>query len=366
MADQSPLVHVFVANWNNDRFVADAVASAVDQTHPNVDVYVVDDGSTDDSVAAISRFLAHPRVHVVCKANGGQASAFNTAWRLVRERRPQAAPDELVILLDGDDFLLPDCAARVAAVAAREARDGADFAKIQFRQSLVDADGVRFGVDPPAHTPLSCGDVVDELLRTGSYRHSVNGNAYARGFVDAVFPVPEDDFRNISDGYLNPIAPLHGRVVCVDEELSAYRQHDRNRWAFGATVDVATLREKYRHDMVVQQYLDKAAAERGLTMTPHAREHTPLHVMHRLAALRLDPDGHEPGDTRTALLAEGVRAVRGAGLPVAEALYLGACIAVIAVTPRVFAADVVNWVLRSRPRPAWMRRVAAVARRVLR
>jgi glycosyltransferase involved in cell wall biosynthesis len=366
MTKRPTLVHVFVANWNNDRFIGEAVASAVDQTHPHVDVYVVDDGSTDDSRAVIAAFAAHPRVHVVHKTNGGQASAFNTAWRLVRERRPEPAPGELVILLDGDDFLLPDCAARVAAAAARRGADGDGFAKIQFRQCLVDADGVRFGVDPPAHTALSCGDVADEVLRTGTYRHSVNGNAYARHFVDAVFPVPEDDFRNISDGYLNPLAPLHGRIVCVDEELSAYRQHDRNRWAFGDTVAVATLREKYRHDLTVQRYLDEAAAERGRTMTPHARERTPLHVMHRLAALRLDPAGHEPGDTRAGLFVAGIRAVRRADLPVADALYLAACIAVIAVTPRVFAPDVVNRVLRSRPRPAWMRHVGAVARRLLR
>ena len=47
--NRKPLVSVLINNYNYGRFLREAVESALGQTYPNIEVILVDDGSTDDS-----------------------------------------------------------------------------------------------------------------------------------------------------------------------------------------------------------------------------------------------------------------------------------------------------------------------------
>src|SRR5687768_5094018 len=92
-----PLVSIIIDNFNYGRFLAEAIDSALAQTHGETEVIVVDDGSTDDSRAIIARY--GERVRSVLKENGGQASALNAGYRISR--------GEVVLFLDSDDVLFP-------------------------------------------------------------------------------------------------------------------------------------------------------------------------------------------------------------------------------------------------------------------
>src|SRR4029079_13012949 len=70
-----PLVSVIVNNFNYERYVGQAIESALGQTYPHVEVIVVDDGSQDASRTVIEGF--GDRVIALLKENGGQGSAFN-------------------------------------------------------------------------------------------------------------------------------------------------------------------------------------------------------------------------------------------------------------------------------------------------
>jgi len=98
--DPAPLVSVVVATYNMGHYLPNAVGSALAQTYPNVEVIVVDDGSTDDTAAVIQPFLADPRVRYISKPNGGQASAKNLGIRQAR--------GEFVAFLDSDDAWTTD------------------------------------------------------------------------------------------------------------------------------------------------------------------------------------------------------------------------------------------------------------------
>ena len=69
---REPLVSILINNHNYERFVAEAIDSALAQTHPAVEVVVVDDGSTDRSREVISRYGTS--ITAVWKENEGQAS----------------------------------------------------------------------------------------------------------------------------------------------------------------------------------------------------------------------------------------------------------------------------------------------------
>ena len=103
-------VDIVIINHNYGAFVAHAIDSARGQGHPNVHVVVVDDGSTDDSRERLTAYMES--VEIVLQVNGGQASALNTG--LAR------CSGDVAILLDADDVLTPDAAARAAAAFAAD------------------------------------------------------------------------------------------------------------------------------------------------------------------------------------------------------------------------------------------------------
>lgn len=107
----SPLVSVIMPAYNAARTVIEAVNSALHQTHPHIEVIIVDDGSTDETLPIMrGRYGKDARVQIVQQANGGPASARNHALRL--------AQGEWVQFLDSDDRLHPQKVARSLERAA--------------------------------------------------------------------------------------------------------------------------------------------------------------------------------------------------------------------------------------------------------
>src|SRR4051794_34247007 len=144
------LVSVIIDNFNYERFLRRAVDSALAQTYPKVEVIVVDDGSTDGSLALLEEY--RDTVTVITKENGGQASALNAGFARCN--------GDVVLFLDSDDELRPDAAEKVVEAL----RPGV--AKVHYRLESVDADGTSLGVlYPPADLPLAHGWVVEQLLR---------------------------------------------------------------------------------------------------------------------------------------------------------------------------------------------------------
>jgi glycosyltransferase involved in cell wall biosynthesis len=208
----APLVTIIVDNYNYAAFVGTAIRSALDQTYPNLEVVVVDDGSTDGSRAVIESF--GDRIHAVFQANQGQSGAFNAGFA--------AARGDIVLFLDSDDALRRDA---VATVVHRW-HDGV--VKAQFCLATVDAAGKFMGNVFPTYPPgLTPERIRREALRTGLYPcPPTSGNAYARSFLERMMPLAP--VLAGADGPLNTVAPLYGEVVTIDEPLGYYRIHGRN------------------------------------------------------------------------------------------------------------------------------------------
>ena len=93
----APSISVIVTCYNNQATIAEAIDSVLGQSHLPKQVIVVDDGSTDGSLAAISPF--QDRVTLITGRNGGPSAA--------RNRGLEAADGEWVAFLDGDDAWHP-------------------------------------------------------------------------------------------------------------------------------------------------------------------------------------------------------------------------------------------------------------------
>ena len=94
---KDPLVSIVIPCFNTERFVADAIRSALEQTYPHKEVIVIDDGSTDQSVEVLRSFGA--AIHWETGPNRGGSAT--------RNRGLQLAQGELIQFLDADDWLYP-------------------------------------------------------------------------------------------------------------------------------------------------------------------------------------------------------------------------------------------------------------------
>jgi glycosyltransferase involved in cell wall biosynthesis len=92
---EESLVTVVIPNYNQEKFVTRAVASVIEQSHKNVEIIVVDDGSTDSSILQLRRF--GKLITIVLKENGGAASARNLGMTY--------SNGDFLCFLDADDFL---------------------------------------------------------------------------------------------------------------------------------------------------------------------------------------------------------------------------------------------------------------------
>ena len=150
-AEQQPLVSVMMPSFNHAKYVENAIESVLNQTYPNVEAVVVDDGSSDDSHAVLQQYENHPRVTVrLHEQNRGQSAVLNEAIDLAR--------GEFLAILPTDDWFLPEkTALQVAKFQASPPSVG-----------VVYSPGLRFyedtGETKPHHVPMYRGRIVREML----------------------------------------------------------------------------------------------------------------------------------------------------------------------------------------------------------
>jgi glycosyltransferase involved in cell wall biosynthesis len=115
------LVSVVIPVLNGEDYLGDALASVASQTLKNLEIIVVDDGSTDGTAQLVAR-VGHPRLHYIYQQRSGAAAARNSGVEHA------AAP--LIAFLDADDLWLPDKLQRQVA-ALREGSGDMIFTQIE-------------------------------------------------------------------------------------------------------------------------------------------------------------------------------------------------------------------------------------------
>jgi glycosyltransferase involved in cell wall biosynthesis len=293
-------VDVVVTNHNYARFLGEAIESACAQTHPEVHVVVVDDGSTDGSRELLEAYA--DRVEVVLKEQGGQASALNAGLERCR--------GEVLLVLDADDRLRPQAAARVAAAFAA----GPRLSKVQFPMAIVDADGRPTGeVKPGGHLQAPTGDQrrAELLFPFDLPWLPGGGTGFRTEAVRLILPLPVADYpRSGADWYLVHLTALLGEAALLDDVCAEYRVHGANAYQQDRDeIDLDHVRESILFARPTTRSLEVLAAELGLA---HARPILSCaDLANRLVSLKLEPERHPlPADRPLDLLAKAVRASR--------------------------------------------------------
>jgi hypothetical protein len=246
-----PFISVLIDTYNHEQFIEQAIGSVLGQDFPvsEREILLVDDGSTDKTPEILRKY--EPRIRVLRKENGGQASAFNFA---IPECR-----GEIVSFLDGDDWWAPDKLTQV-----------------------VDAMNANPEVGIVGHgivNVLRDGQQLSETLRE-NFRFQANSLAGAKLFrrrgaflgtsrmtiraelLRRIGSVPEQ-IKIQADEYLFTMACVLSVAQILPKALTFYRMHDQNRFQL-AKFDPATLRHKQKCLAALDTTLMQKLGEAGI------------------------------------------------------------------------------------------------------
>jgi glycosyltransferase involved in cell wall biosynthesis len=145
-----PLVTGIVPYFHAHEYVAEAVASLLEQTYPRVEVLIVNDGSFEPADAILDELAADPRVRVVTQVNRGEGPARTLGARV--------ASGEYVVMVDADNVLEPTFVERTLAVLRRHP----DLAYVTCWLRMIGLDGRDTSIHP-GFAPLGNSVLEDDL-----------------------------------------------------------------------------------------------------------------------------------------------------------------------------------------------------------
>jgi hypothetical protein len=250
MSDVLPSVAVLVAAFNAERFVGQAVRSALAQDYPGerLHVVVVDDGSSDATAAVVAAIAEeHPgRVTLVRQENRGSVGAVNRA-----AAEPMAVEADLLAILDADDAWPAGKLAAQASVFAARPEVGLVYTDMR----VIDADGAVLQESwlSDARPPTGRGlpTFLRENLVTGS-------SIVVRGTLrDVLFPIPDE--MAWADWWLAARAAQFSEIAYLPIPRTLYRFHATNM-SLGAE-GPAKLRELRKGLALQRWFLRRVTAE---------------------------------------------------------------------------------------------------------
>ncbi len=222
-----PQVSVVMAAHNVADYIGDSIRSVLAQTLSDLELVVVDDGSTDRT-ADVVRSFTDPRVRLISvPQNGGAAAARNLGM--------SSARSDLVAILDADDIAYPERLERQVAYLS----DHPDCSLLGSAFDRIDPSGTVLGT---VHSPCNAALIRYRLLTGNSIAHS--SVMMRRNAALAAGGYPEH-FRNSQDYALWAAMLRQSEVASLPETLIAYRQNPsgltatRTRQDRRATIETA-------------------------------------------------------------------------------------------------------------------------------
>lgn len=241
--ERDPLVSIVIGNYNQGAFVEEAIRSVATQTYEKLECVVVDDKSTDGSVARIEAILADlgdNRFRFI-------ASERNDGFMANTLKGLDATTAPFIAFLDADDAYMPEFVERhvSAHMSRREAAavSTSDLVVIDGAGRIISGGSPVFRAwdkERPSDAELVVATEEAEagsltFLRRGvanNWLWSTNsGFMFRRNALVAMRPRSSEKLRIGADGYWVQAAHLLGGTVRIDRALGYYRMHDTNVWA---------------------------------------------------------------------------------------------------------------------------------------
>ena len=279
-------VSIIIINYNYGLYLEEAINSSLSQKYENLEVIVVDDGSTDNSQEIINNY--GDRIRKIFQKNSGMAEASNAGFKI--------SNGDIIIFLDADDYLYDN------AISSIVSAWGDGISKLHFRLRKIDDTNKTIGFIPDKKEVLSSGDVYKVILKTGDYINTpTSGNAFSRQALEEHFPINDarigdsDSYFDLipTDAYLKYRVPFFGPVIAIEKPLGVYRIHDDNKGA--KTSPYVNEKKRQRVLRLAQKnakFIESKSKKMGMKSKSNFLFNNNKMIVFRLLSYRFDGNAH--------------------------------------------------------------------------
>ena len=233
-----PLVTALIDTFNHEKYIEQALVSVVDQglSPSELEIVVVDDGSTDTTPSIVEKFL--PRIRYLRKKNGGQASAFNAGF-------PETH-GQVVAILDGDDWWAKGKLARVLEALERNP-DASAIGHAYYRYDERTREEKVCGPLEETSLSLATPTAAQDAFSKWAFLQP-SALTVRRRLLERVIPIPEVLVFSADSPITFASMALGVRVL--PSPLSFYRLHQASMYE-SSSADPEKLRRRYEMDDVM-------------------------------------------------------------------------------------------------------------------
>ncbi|NES18026.1 MAG: glycosyltransferase [Symploca sp. SIO3E6] len=246
-----PLVSIIINNYNYGSFLKEAIDSALQQNYRNIEVIVVDDGSTDNSRDVIESY--GDQIKAILKPNGGQASAFNVGFK--------ESHGDIVCFLDADDIFNENKVKECVAFLVKKMMTN-PLVMVYHLMEVVAQDGCSLH----RYEPRKLWNCEPNLYEHAKKYHffpypgaPTSGDIFSRKLLELILPIPERGVEYQADNLVVRAAALLGEVYGINQVLGKYRFHGHNRW-YGTEINLESFRN---FALLRDSFLNKKLKEYG-------------------------------------------------------------------------------------------------------
>lgn len=214
----APLVSVIVTSYNHGRYLTAALESVYKQTWKNIEVIVVDDASTDDSVKIIKRFEKKNKLKTIIRKENYYSADVKVGEKPIIEAM-NSARGKYIAVVDSDDIILPGKIAHQVDLLEKNPHCSMCYSAIK----VITPDGSII----PYNTTFLNGDVFDHMLVAGNLSLYIGSLIRRESYLQIKRSPPElvqedwDMFLKLSK---------EGEVISSEKVVAYYRRHENNTW----------------------------------------------------------------------------------------------------------------------------------------
>ena len=245
---QNDLVSIVIPCFNDGQYIEQAVASALNQTYPNIEVIVVDDGSDKETKAEIQR-LAPTITKLITQENQGQSKARNVGI--------EASNGFYILVLDSDDYFEPTFCEKALEIFS----NNEDVKLVTCQANLLHSDG-----SESVYTPR--GGTIEDFIITN---HALGTSLFKKADWDTSGGYDESMRQGFEDWeFFIRILKNGGYCEVILEPLYNYRKRSNTTTSKANKIKHQLLKYIYtKHqalyishfDLIVAHLLQKIEAE---------------------------------------------------------------------------------------------------------
>lgn len=244
----TPLVSVLIPVYNTSNYLSQCIDSVLNQTHKNLEVIIVNDGSTDNSYEICSKYESmDKRIKLIHQNNGGLVDA--------RKKACSVANGKFCICLDSDDYFDCDMIEKMVHLILKYEADivCTGYIKEKENGSFLRGNFIDSGLYCKENLQKVYGNLLysGEFYRPGIMPLLSNKLIKKDLYVKYQNMVPEVITRGEDVATIYPLL-LEAKCIVIDNEIKSYH-YRRNQQSICHTFD----EKHFERQMILFEYLDK-------------------------------------------------------------------------------------------------------------